>query len=349
MPVRLLIKDSRGLPKNAEQAVAELDSEGADVIIGPILAATAQAAAKAAQGRNIPVITMTQKDGITEIGEWVFRNSVTNSAQVKALADYAAAHNIKRVAVLYPDNAFGQELAGKFAGELDRLGGSVVAIEGYKDGQTDFGSEIKALAGQDFLDKMKVYTEEMEKRFKETEKAKAGQTKTTEIKIETIIEDMERPRPGFDAVFIPDYADRVGLIVPQLAYYDVTDVKLFGTSGWNSPKLVKMADDFLKSTVIVDGFFGGSTKPQVAEFVRMYLKTFGSEPGIVEALAYDTMGMLLSVIPEGGGSREGMKNSIQKIKDYNGVSGDITFSGRDAGHSYYYLTVNKGAIEEIRE
>ena len=89
-PVRLLIKDSKGMPKMAEKAVSELNVDGVDVIIGPILATTADAAAKKAQELKIPIITMTQKEGITGIGGWVFSNGMTNAAQAKGLVDYAS-------------------------------------------------------------------------------------------------------------------------------------------------------------------------------------------------------------------------------------------------------------------
>ena len=333
------------MPKMAEKAVNELNTDGVDVIIGPILATTADAAAKKAQELRIPIITMTQKEGITDIGGWVFRNCMANSAQVKGLVDYVSRLGIKKVAVLYPDNQFGRELTVLFTTEMARLGGEVVASKDYKEGQTDFGPEIKALVGPEFLEKMKAYTEEREKEFKEAEKSKAKPTPTTEIEP---VEEMERPIPDFDAVFIPDYADRVGLIVPQLAFYDVRDVKLLGISGWNSPKLITLTGAFLSDDVIiVDGFFSGSPRPQVIDFVGAYRKTFGEEPGIVEALAYDTMGIVLSVIPEGGDSRDGIKKKILKIKDYQGVSGNITFSGNDAERSFYYLTVNRGVIEEV--
>ncbi|MBI4746605.1 MAG: penicillin-binding protein activator [Deltaproteobacteria bacterium] len=348
-PVRLLIKDSKGMPKTAEKAVNELNTDGVDVIIGPILATTADAAAKKAQELKIPIITMTQKEGITGIGGWVFRNGMTNAAQVKGLVDYASRRGVEKVAVLYPDNPFGRELTAVFTAEIVKRGGEVVASEGYKEGQTDFGTEIKALVGPEFLEKMRAYTEEKEKEFKEAEKSKAMPTPTSESEIEPV-EEMERPMPDFDAVFIPDYADRVGLIVPQLAFYDVRDVRLLGISGWNSPKLINMAGDFLSDDVmIVDGFFSGSSRPQVVDFVGAYRKIFGEEPGIVEALAYDTMGIVLSLIPVGGDSRGGIKNTILKIKDYHGVSGIITFSGSDAERSFYYLTVNRGVIEEITD
>lgn len=347
-PVRLLIKDSQGTPKAAEKAVVELNADGVDLIIGPIMANTSDAAAKKAQELNIPIITMTQKEGITDIGGWVFRNCMTNAAEVKGLVGYASSHGVKKVAILYPDNQFGRELTVVFSTEMVRLGGEVVAYKDYKEGQTDFGPEIKELVGSEFLEKMKVYTEEKEREFKEAEKSKTKSKTKTEIEIETI-EESKRPAPGFDALFIPDYADRVGLIVPQLAFYDVRDVRLLGASGWSSPKLIKMAGGFLSDAVIVDGFFSGSSKPHVINFVNAYKNTFGEEPGVLEAQAFDTAEIVLSAISGGDVSRYGLRDSILKIKGHQGVSGDITFKERDAERSYFYLTVNGGVLEEIAD
>lgn len=340
-PVKLLIKDSQGLPETAGKAVKELDEEGVNIIIGPILGITSESAAKKAQDIGIPIVTMTQKENISEIGDWVFRNCMTNATQIKGLAEYALKNGIKNVAVFYPDNQYGKELSALFTQEMIREGGKVVASQSYKDGQTDFGNEIKALVGQKFLTRIRAYNEKLERQIREMERA--GKTFDKDQ-----LKD-EKPRPGFDAVFIPDYAERVGLIIPQLAFYDVKGVKLLGAGGWNSPVLVKMAGDFLGNTVFVDGFFSGSRRPIVTGFVAAYKNTFGDEPGILEAQAFDTAGIVLSIVAGGGSTREGIRDRIGKIKDYQGVSGDITFTGRDAERSFYYLTGGKGVIEEIIE
>jgi len=337
-PVKLLIKDSEGLPEVAERMVKELGREGVDVIIGPILSSTADSAARRAQHIGIPIITMTQKEGITDIGDWVFRNCITNAAQVKGLVRHAVDGGIKKAAVLYPDNAYGRELSTVFDVEMAKMGGEVVVAKSYRDGQTDFGPEIKAMVGPDFLKKMKAYTEEREKRFKEAESIGKDQKN-----------DLIKPRPGFDAIFIADYSERVGLIVPQLAFFDVTGIKLLGISGWNSPNLLKLAGRYLDNAVFVDGFFSGSQRPDVKEFVELYLKTFGEEPTILEAQAFDTAGMVLSVALEGIRSRDGIRNGIRKIREYPGICGNITFTGRDAERGVYLLTVRNERIEEVRE
>ncbi len=339
-PVKLLIKDSEGLPEVAERAANELDREGVDVIIGPILSSTADSASRRAQHLGIPIITMTQKEGITDIGDWVFRNGITNAAQVKGLVRHAVDGGIKKAAVLYPDNVYGRELSTIFDVEMAKMGGEVVAAKSYRDGQTDFGPEIKAMVGPDFLKKMKAYTEAREKRFKEAERSGIDKDQKN---------DLIKPRPGFDAIFIADYSERVGLIVPQLAFFDVTGVKLLGISGWNSPNLLKLAGRYLDNAMFVDGFFSGSQRPDVKEFVKFYLKTFGEEPTILEAQAFDTAGMVLSLALEGIRSRDGIKNGIRKIREYPGICGNITFTGRDAERDVYLLTVRNERIEEVRE
>jgi ABC-type branched-subunit amino acid transport system substrate-binding protein len=311
-PVRLLIKDSQGLPEMAEKTVKELDGEGVSAIIGPLLGVTAETAAKKAQELGIPMITMTQKDGITGIGEGIFRNCVTNAGQVNALAEYAAREGIKKIAVLYPDNIYGKELNSLFASEAAKRGIRIVATQVYSEGQTDFGQEIKGLPGLGSPKKQK-----------------------------------ETVKPGFDAIFIPDYAERVGLILPQLAFYDVTDVRLLGTTGWNSPRLLSLAGDYMKNAFFVDGFFSGSGRPHVKDFVGVYWNTFGEEPGLLEALAYDTAGVIVSIAGQGKGSREEIRGGIDGTKGYKGVSGDISFEARDARRSYYLLTVREGRIEEV--
>ncbi|NIQ94532.1 MAG: hypothetical protein GWN87_10185, partial [Desulfuromonadales bacterium] len=62
----------------------------------------------------------------------------------------------------------------------------------------------------------------------------------------------------FDALFIPDYADRVGMIAPQLAYYGIEELPLLGINGWNSPDLLRVAGAFVEGAIFVDGFFAYS-------------------------------------------------------------------------------------------
>ena len=79
-----------------------------------------------------------------------------------------------------------------------------------------------------------------------------------------------KPNPGFEALFIPDSAFRVAMIVSQLAYYDITGIRLLGTSGWDSPELLKTDPEHLQGAVFVDGFFPNSFRPEVNAFIESF-------------------------------------------------------------------------------
>src|SRR5207248_7032798 len=87
--VQVSIKDSKGEPDAAAQAVEDLVREGAIAILGPIALAEGQAAAVRAQQLGVPIVSLSRAEGLTQIGEYVFRDMPTNSAQARAIAQYA--------------------------------------------------------------------------------------------------------------------------------------------------------------------------------------------------------------------------------------------------------------------
>ena len=188
MPIKLAIRDSKSSPRQTEIAVEELvDEERVMAIIGPLLSVTSEAAAKRAQELEVPIITLTQREDIAEIGDFVFQNCLTNSQQIKTLTSYAIGElGLTRFAILYPRDLYGIKLTHLFIDEVLRRGGEIMGIQSYDNEQMDFGGQIKRLVGI---------------RERETKK---GQKRD----FEPIIE--------FDGLFIPDYSNRIGLIAPPI-------------------------------------------------------------------------------------------------------------------------------------
>jgi ABC-type branched-subunit amino acid transport system substrate-binding protein len=163
-------------------------------------------------------------------------------------------------------------------------------------------------------------------------------------------EEEEIPIVDFDAIFIPDGYSQVGLIAPQLAYHDVTGVKLLGTNLWNSQKLVEMAAPYLQDAVFVDGFFSGSGLPLTSQFVQSYEQTFGGKPGYPEAQAYDTMRLLIEGLrqPEVT-SRPILRDALLGIQSLPGVAGTASV-GPDGEVSKppFLITIYRRRMEEIQ-
>ncbi|MBU4036053.1 MAG: penicillin-binding protein activator, partial [Proteobacteria bacterium] len=101
--VNLVVRDTESDPDSAAIAVQELVKENVSAIIGPMGTDESVVAAKEAQANNVPIILLTQKEGITKTGNFVFRNFLMPEMQVKAIVKYAMEkRGIKRFAILYP-------------------------------------------------------------------------------------------------------------------------------------------------------------------------------------------------------------------------------------------------------
>ena len=129
-----------------------------------------------------------------------------------------------------------------------------------------------------------------------------------------------------DAVFIPDMYSTVGLIAPQLLFYNVENVLLLGTNLWHSERLIEMARKYVQGALVPDAFYLDSQKEQVVDFIGRYENEFQEKPKFIEAVAYDTAMMLFQTIsqPEIKSRRE-LRDRLQTIRNYDGVTGLTSF------------------------
>ena len=145
--VMLLVRDSEGMVEKAVAAVEDLASSDVIAIIGPILSATIEAAADRAQQLQVPLISLSQRSGITEIGDFIFRNTVTANSQVTTIVDYAVGRKkLKRFLVLYPQNEQGREYKDLFTDAVGQAGGKVVTANGYSSNRTEFATNLRGMS-----------------------------------------------------------------------------------------------------------------------------------------------------------------------------------------------------------
>ncbi len=322
MPIKLVIKDSKSSPGEAEIAVEELvDEERVIAIIGPLLSITSEAAAKRAQELEVPIITLTQREDIAAIGDFVFQNCLTNSQQMKALTSFAIGElGLGRFAIIYPRDLYGIKLTHLFIDEVLRRGGEIMGVQSYDNEQMDFGWQIKRLVG-----------------------LQEGKTqKGRKSDFEPIIE--------FDGLFIPDYSNRIGLVAPQLAYYNVIGITLLGTSAWNSPELVSEGGKYVDGSIFVDGFFRDSPSPRIKKFVQEFSNTFDSDSTTLEAQAYDAVDLCVQVLTNQEiYSHRQMRDGLMGVMGFDGISGLTSFDLDGKPNKIpFILTVRKGGIQQIK-
>lgn len=338
----LAIYDSQGSSMEAVKGVQTLlEDYGVIAIIGPLLSQSSYEAAQRAQQLRVPMINLSQHSTITELGEYIYRLSMTRRNQVDAIIDFSCNQKgFKKYALLYPEDNYGIEFANLFWDRVEECGGTLEGIEVYASGQSDFNQEVKKLTG---LHQPKARKDEYE--LMETQlKVQLGKEEIPESLVKL------KPQIDFEALFIPDYAKTVSQVAPMMAYYDIKGVSLLGTQGWNSQELIDRGKEHVEGTLFVDGFFDKSSDPQVQEFVQGFVQTFGEMPQIWEAQANDAADLLLSLLErEEVETREDLKKELLALSEIIGVTGQSTFSDtHDVKKKLFLLTVQNGTIVSVQ-
>ncbi|NOQ51507.1 MAG: ABC transporter substrate-binding protein, partial [Desulfuromonadaceae bacterium] len=152
------------------------------------------------------------------------------------------------------------------------------------------------------------------------------------------------------ALFIPDYAERISMLAPQLVFYGLKDVTLLGINGWNSPELVARAGRFLGQAVFVDGFFHNSKDPEVQRFVELYQQVYQEKPNILGAQAFDAANMLLQVMDDPQVFNHGdFRRQLARLRGFHGVSGTLGYDELgEAIKQPYLLQIRRGRIVEVQ-
>jgi branched-chain amino acid transport system substrate-binding protein len=144
--IELVIEDDQGKKDEAINAFKKLIfQDKALMLFGPTLSNSAQAADPIAQASKIVVFgTSNTADGITTIGDHVFRNSVTEADVLPVTIRTAAKlANIKKVAVLYGnDDVFTKSGYDNFKKALEDQKMPVTTTETFAKGDVDFKAQL---------------------------------------------------------------------------------------------------------------------------------------------------------------------------------------------------------------
>ena len=342
---RVLIRDTEGEIEAGLRAVQELAELGVTAIIGPMRSIVAAQAAPLAEDEGTPLLTLAPREDIATLGDFVFRLGLTASNQVEVLAEYAMGQKgHRRFAILYPRADYGWNFKNLFWEQIERRGGEIVGVEAYDAEAVDHQVAIRKLIGLQYL------TEEEEVLIAERERLRRRPAENEERLLE--LAELELPPfIDFDALFIPDVAGKVGLILPQLRLYDVNEVEFIGTSDWNDSKLLEIAGRDAWGTVFTDAFHVQSRDPTVASFVARYRTDYAQDPDLFAAQGYDTALIVRRLIERSGQlSRRQLQQELLRVKDFPGSSGLTSFDETGSTRrKLHLLTVDRGKIHELDE
>lgn len=140
----LLPFDTKGTAAGAQQAVQEAANAGAQLILGPLLAHSVEAAGRAAAARNLTVIGFTTD--WSKAGNNVLTMGILPFDQGERLATYAAANNLKRVAILTPQGAYADAVTSSFENAARANGIAITAKVAFDTSSQSINNSVAQLA-----------------------------------------------------------------------------------------------------------------------------------------------------------------------------------------------------------
>lgn len=144
----LMPRDTGSSPEQAAQAATSALAEGAELILGPLLAADVRTVAPVASAKNVPVIAFSNDRSVA--GNGVFLLSFPPEEEVRRIVTRAAQEGRNRFVALVPDNAYGVRVEAAFQKEVSAAGKEIVAVERYLPEPQALDAAVKKISRQKF-------------------------------------------------------------------------------------------------------------------------------------------------------------------------------------------------------
>lgn len=151
--IELLIEDSAGEQEDALTASQKLmNSDNVSGIIGPTLSTEMNVVGPEADLNGVPILgTSLTAEGIPQIGDYVFRNSIPETLAIPAAVEKAVEeYGAKKVAIIYGnDDVFTQAGYDTMKQVADDMGLEILTTETFQLGQSDYKAQLTKINNLD--------------------------------------------------------------------------------------------------------------------------------------------------------------------------------------------------------
>jgi ABC-type branched-subunit amino acid transport system substrate-binding protein len=283
----LVPRDTVG-PDGAAGAAKSAVTEGARLILGPLLAAEVDAVKPVARDSHVNVIAFSTATQLA--GGSVFLMGFLPRQEVVREVSFAHERGMNRFAALAPNSQYGHLMGDALREAAGTVGATVVKTEYFDQRSTDIGPVIQRLMGG---------------KGAPAAAAAAG-----------------APSPagtGFDALLLPEGGDSLKQIAGQLSRAGMDkQVRLLGSGLWDDPTISS-------DPLLVGGWFASSPPDQRREFEERFRSTYGHPAPRLASLAFDAAA-LASVLSKNGGPDPFTQEAILNPSGFTGVDGLFRFT-----------------------
>ncbi len=289
--IKLIIYDTKGQPGATVILARKLIySDRVSAIIGPTRSGSTLAIIPLVQRAKVPLISMAASHKITSpVKKWVFKTAPSDSLAVERIYSYMQDKGIKNIAIITAETGFGE--SGKE--ELERLakkyGIKILDKETFGAADTNMTSQL----------------------------IKIKNTKG----VQAIVCWGTNPGPASVAKEVK----QLGIKVPLFMSHGVASKRFIQLAGKASNGIILPAGKLLVADQLPDN---DPQKKVLLKYKKMYEKLYGPV-STFGGHAYDAITMLVEVLKSGARSRAEIRNGLEQIKNFVGITGIFTYSKTD--------------------
>jgi branched-chain amino acid transport system substrate-binding protein len=146
-----------------------------------------------------------------------------------------------------------------------------------------------------------------------------------------------------EAIYIPGYLKELITILRQKQELRIS-AKILSAYGFYDPQILQQDGGAAEGAIFTaPAYDPDSQDPEVNNFVTVFHKTYGDQPDIWAAQAYDAARIVLSALHTGASTGPEIRNAVADVKDFEGVSGRTSFDARgDVQKPLRFMTVRRG-------
>jgi branched-chain amino acid transport system substrate-binding protein len=292
-PLKLVIYDDEGDVTKARLHATKLSQDKKVVcIIGPSLTHTSMATLGITQKAKVPLISCAAGIGIVspvKERHWVFKTAQTDRMAVDRIFQYLDKQNLKKIAILTVSTGFGVSGKKQILDLAPKYGIEVVAQEVFGEKDTDMTPQLTKLRGTD---------------------------------AQVIICWGTGPAPAL----VAKNMKQLGITLPLVQSHGAASKKFIELAGDAGNGIIMPAGKLVIWKQLPD------TDPQKAvckEYAEKYTAKFKAPESSFGGYAYDALRMLNQVLAKSGGDRAKIRDGIEGIKNFVGVSGVFNMSPED--------------------
>lgn len=129
-----------------------------------------------------------------------------------------------------------------------------------------------------------------------------------------------------DAILVSALYKEGSLVVKKAREIGI-NVPIIGGNGFNNPKVVEIAGKAAEGLFVATPFIPENQDPKVQKFVKSFQTKYGSQPDQFAAQAYDGLYIISQSLLAAGKTddRQALRDQLAKLKDFQGVSGKLSF------------------------